>query len=123
MVSVMLYPCMLCVALSMDLFVLCVACLPVFVNGLVKQFANCLGVFVSLLLNVMELLSVVGGALFDRPCMVFHRMCVCTCGPSERLDAPSICFVCVFVCLKLTPHLGVSVLGRRCVLFLCCFFV
>ena len=29
--------------------------------------------------------------------MVFQRMCVCcTCDPSERLDAPSICFVCVF---------------------------
>ena len=27
MVSVMLYPCMFCVALSMDLFVLCIACL------------------------------------------------------------------------------------------------
>ena len=27
MVSVMLYPCMFCVSLSMDLFVLCVACL------------------------------------------------------------------------------------------------
>ena len=27
--------------------------------------------------------------------------CVCcACGPSERLDAPSICFVCVFVCQK-----------------------
>ena len=38
MVSVMLYPCMFCVALSMDLFVLCVACLTVFVNCLVKQF-------------------------------------------------------------------------------------
>ena len=36
MVSVMLYPCMFCVALSMDLFVLCVACLTVFVNRLVK---------------------------------------------------------------------------------------
>ena len=31
----------------------------------------------------------------------------CACGPSERLDAPSICFVCVFVCRKLSPHLGV----------------
>ena len=30
--------------------------------------------------------------------------CVCcACGPSERLDAPSICFVCVFVCRKLSP--------------------
>ena len=25
----------------------------------------------------------------------------------ERLSAPSICFVCVFVCGKLSPHLGV----------------
>ena len=34
--------------------------------------------------------------------------CVCCiCGPSERLDAHSICFVCVFVCRKLSPHLGV----------------
>ena len=42
--SVMLYPCMLCVALLMCLFLLCVACLTVFVNGLVKQFAMCVGV-------------------------------------------------------------------------------
>ena len=42
--SVMLYPCMLCVALLMCLFVLCVVCLTVFVNCLVKQFAMCVGV-------------------------------------------------------------------------------
>ena len=41
MVSVMLYPCMFCAALLMDLFVLCVACLTVFVNCLMKQFAMC----------------------------------------------------------------------------------
>ena len=41
--SVMLYPCMLCVALLMCLFVLCVACLTVFVNCLVKQFAMLCG--------------------------------------------------------------------------------
>ena len=76
MVSVMLYPCMFCVALSMDLFVLCVACLTVFLNCLVKQFAICLGVYIILLLNVMGLLCVVGGALLDRPYMVFPRMCV-----------------------------------------------
>ena len=76
MLSVMLYPCMLCVALLMCLFVLCVACLTAFVNCLVKRFTICLGVFVILLLNVIELLSVVGGALLDRPYMVFHRMCV-----------------------------------------------
>ena len=40
----MLYPCILCVALLMDLFVLCVACLTVFVECLVKQFGTCLGV-------------------------------------------------------------------------------
>ena len=42
----MLYPSMFCVALSMGLFVLCVACLTVFVNCLVKQFAISLGMFV-----------------------------------------------------------------------------
>ena len=72
----MLYHCMFCVGLLMDLFVLCVACLTVFVNCLFKQFEICLGVFAILLLNVMELLSVVGGALLNILCMVFHRMCV-----------------------------------------------
>ena len=56
MVSVILYPCMFCVALSMDMFVLYVACLTVFVNCLVKPFEICLSVFVILLLNVMELM-------------------------------------------------------------------
>ena len=57
--SVMLDPCMLCVALLMCLFVLCVACL-----------------VAILLLNVMDVFSVGGGALLDKPCMVFQRMCV-----------------------------------------------
>ena len=36
------------------------------------------------------------------------KECVwCACDPNERLSAPSICFVCVFVCRKLSPHLGV----------------
>ena len=48
----------------------------VFVNCLMKQFAICLGVVAILLLNVMEVLSVGGGALLDKPCMVFQRMCV-----------------------------------------------
>ena len=43
--------------------VLCVACLTVFVNCLVKQFAMCLGVVAILLLNVMDVFSVCGGAL------------------------------------------------------------
>ena len=66
----MLYPCIVCVSLLMDLFVLCVACLTVFANCLVKQFATCLGVVAILLLNVMEVFSVGGGALLDRPCIV-----------------------------------------------------
>ena len=72
----MLYPCVLCVALLMCLFVLCVAYLTVFVNCLVKQFAMYLGVVAILLLNVMDMLSVCGGALLDKPCMVFQRLCV-----------------------------------------------
>ena len=51
--SVMLYPCVFCVALSMDLLVLRVACLTVFMSCYVKQFAKCLGVVVILLLNSM----------------------------------------------------------------------
>ena len=43
---------------------------------LVKQFALCLGVVAILLLNVMDVFSVCGGALLDRPCMVFQRVCV-----------------------------------------------
>ena len=73
-VSVMLYPCILCVSLLMDLFVLCVVCLTEFVNCLVEQFVMCLGVVAILLLNVMGVFSMGGGALLDRPCMVFQRM-------------------------------------------------
>ena len=72
MVSVMLYLCMFCVALSMNLFVLCVSCFTLFVNYLVKQFVIYLGVFVILLLNVMELWSVVGVSLLDIPSMAIE---------------------------------------------------
>ena len=41
-----------------------------------KQFAMCLGVVVILLLNVMDVVGVCGGALLYRPCMVFQRVCV-----------------------------------------------
>ena len=41
-----------------------------------KQFAMCLCVVAILVLNVIEVLNVGGGALLDRPCMVFQRMCV-----------------------------------------------
>ena len=41
-----------------------------------KQFAMCLGVVAILLLNVMDVFSVCGGALLGRPGMVFQRACV-----------------------------------------------
>ena len=74
--SVMLYTCMLCDSLLMCLFVLCIACLTVFVNCLVKQFAMCLGVVAILLLNVIDVFRMCGGPLLDRPYMVFQRVCV-----------------------------------------------
>ena len=70
MVSVMLYPCIFCIALSMDLLDLCIVCLTVFVNYLVKQFAIFLGMVVILLLTVG------GSAMLDRPCMLPNRVCV-----------------------------------------------
>ena len=104
----MLCPCMLCVALFMCLFVLCVVCLTVFVNCLVKQVAMCLGVVAILLLNAMDVFSVCVVVL----CWIDHvwsfKVCVCcACDPNERLSAPSICLFVFFVCLKLSPHLGV----------------
>ena len=53
MVSIMLYPCIFCIALLMDQF-----CLLGFVNSLVNQFAICLCVVFILLLIIMEVLSV-----------------------------------------------------------------
>ena len=75
-VSVMVCPCIFCIDLSIDLYDLFVACLTMLVNCFVKQFAICLGLIAIFLLNVMVLLSVGGGTLLDRPCMVFHRVCV-----------------------------------------------
>ena len=69
-VSVMLYPCIVCVDLLMYLFVLCV-------DSVCDLFGETIrNMFAILLLNVMEVCSVGGGALLDRPCMVFQRMCV-----------------------------------------------
>ena len=101
MVSVMLCPCILCVALVVYLFVLC---LTVFVNCLLKQFTICFGVAAILLSNVMAVFSVGGGI-----CWIYRVWFSkeCACDPSVHLSVPSIGFVCVFVCWKLSPHLGV----------------
>ena len=49
------------------------ACLTVFCELSGKNNSQyVLGVVASLLLNVMEVFSVGGGALLDRPCMVFQ---------------------------------------------------
>ena len=41
-----------------------------------ERIRNILRVVAVLLLNVMEVFSVGGGALLHRPCMVFQIMCV-----------------------------------------------
>ena len=68
----------------------------------------CLGVVAILLLNVMEVVSVCGGALLDRPCMVLPKsVCVVPVIPmSVYVLLPYVLFV-FFVCRKLSPHLGV----------------
>ena len=91
MVGVMLYPCILCVSLLMDLFVLCVA---VFLNCLVKQFAICLGVVVILLLNVMEVFSVGGCALLDIPFFPSSYSCTSNPLPSRALFHSTTYFIC-----------------------------
>ena len=62
----------MCCSVSVSVCLVC--CM--FVNCLVKQFVICLGVVAILLLNAMDVFSVGGGALLDRLCMVFQRMCV-----------------------------------------------
>ena len=61
----MLYPCIFCVALLMSVFVLRVYEL------FVETIRNTLGVVAILLLNIIEVLKVGGGAM-----LVFQRMCV-----------------------------------------------
>ena len=46
----------------------------------------CVGVVSILLLNVMDVFSVCGGALLDRPCMVFQRVCVVPVIPMSVLS-------------------------------------
>ena len=68
MVSVMLYPWILCVAL---LNWICLTCVLSVCELFGETIRNMLGVVV-----VLEVFSVGGGALLVRPYMVFQRMCV-----------------------------------------------
>ena len=97
MMSVRLYPSIFCVALLMDLFALCGACLTVFVNCLLTQFEIFLGVVIILLLNVMDAFNVL--CWIDRVWSSKECVC-CACDPSIHLDVSSIGFVYVFVCRK-----------------------
>ena len=73
---------------------LCVACLTVFVNFLVQQFAIFLGVVIILLLNVMEVWVEV---LCWINCVWSSKECVClACEPSVHLTFPSIVYVFVW---------------------------
>ena len=45
-------------------------------DSVCELFGETMGVVAILLLNVMDVFSVCGGALLDRPCMVFQRVCV-----------------------------------------------
>ena len=61
-------------------------------------FAMCLSVVDILLLNVMDVFSVVGGSLLDKR-VWSSKECACyACDPSVYLSVPSIWFVYVFVC-------------------------
>ena len=54
MVSVMLYPCMVCDALSMDLFVWWVACLKVLLGENIRNMFGCASYFVAECDGVIE---------------------------------------------------------------------
>ena len=62
----------LCCSVNVSIYLVC--CM---FDSACEMFGEtiCLGVVAILLLNVMEVFSVGGGALLDRPCMVFQRMC------------------------------------------------
>ena len=86
--SVMVYPCMLCVFLLMCLFCVLRVC-----ELFGETIRNGLGVVAMLVLNVMEVFSVWVVVL----CWIDHvwssKECVCfACDHNERLTAPSICF-------------------------------
>ena len=69
-----------------------------------ETIRNVLGVVAILLLHVMEVFSVGGGALLD---VWSSKKCACcACELSVNRSVPSICFVYVF-CMSESPHLRV----------------
>ena len=82
----------------------CLVCC-VFVNCLLKQLAICLGVVVILLLNVMEVFSVVEVICWIHRLWSSKECACCACAPSVHLSVPSTGFVFLF--RKLSPHIRV----------------
>ena len=72
MVSVILYPCIFCVSLLMDMFVLsCVS------DSVCELFGETICIIFGCACYFVEWYRSVGGcSLLDRPSMVFQRMCV-----------------------------------------------
>ena len=102
MVSVMLYPCMCCVN-GFVCFVCCVY------DSVCELFVETIRIiFGCVFFFVIECYGLVKCC---RRCSIGQtnskEFVCCACDPRERLDAPSICFVFVCVCRKLSPHLGV----------------
>ena len=78
-----------------------------FVNGLMKLFATCMGVVAILLLNIMKVFSWVE-VLSWIDHVWSSEECACyTCDSSVHLSVIFICFVYVLVCRKLSPYLRV----------------
>ena len=80
MVSVMLYPCILCVDMLMHMFVLCVCelfgeTIRNLFGETIRRLFGC--VVVIFLLNVMGVLRMCGGALLDIRCIVMWSSLVC----------------------------------------------
>ena len=76
----------------------CLVCLTVFVNCLVKQFAMCLGVVAILLLYVMDLFSVGKVLCWIARVWASKECACCASDPGIHLSVPSIClFVFLYV--------------------------
>ena len=79
-VSVMLYPCMFCVALSMDLLVLCVACLTRCVNCLGELFGGSkmniyIYIYIYIIYNYQNGISLNSCDLLNNYCIGFLVCC------------------------------------------------
>ena len=78
---------------------------------------------VILLLNVMEVFSVGEGALLDRPCMVFQRMCVLCmcfqCASKRSFHCFCLCFCMSEVISSFKGLRTVSQVFTLLMLFLC----